>query len=336
MATEISPAPVPPAGLTDDTMVFFDGAFMPLRQATVSVATHALHYGTGCFEGLRGYWCDDQQEMYVLRLEEHVARFFRSCAMLRLVPPFTQAEFGEIILESVRMNGYRCDVYIRPLGFKSSPTIKLTLSALDDSFAVYAFPFGHYVHREGGLHVTVSAWRRIDDNAIPTRAKVTGGYVNSSLATDAAFALGYDEALLLNQNGSLSEASSANVFLVRGTTLVTPDLSESILEGITRDAVLTLAREELGLRVEERPVGRGEIYVADEMFLTGTGVQIGAVTQVDGRPVGAGIPGPVTTRLEELYGMAVRGRLARYASWCTPVYTGGQREDDDREGRERG
>jgi len=306
--------------LTADTIVFFNGEFMPLHRATVSVATHALHYGTGCFEGIRGYWSDEREELYVLKLEEHVERFFRSCSVLRIRPPFSRAELSDVILEVVRRNGYTSDVYVRPIAFKSSETIKLTLSPLEDSFAVYAFPFGHYVHREGGLRVCLSPWQRIDDNAIPVRAKVTGGYVNASLASDDAAQAGFDEALLLSPGGTVSEASSSNIFLVRNGTLITPPLSDNILEGITREAVIELARRELGIPVEERSIGRSELYVADEVFLTGTGVQIGPVSTIDGRPVGTGLPGPVTTRLQTLYADAVRNRSPACAGWCTPVY----------------
>lgn len=307
-------------GLTDDSIVYFDGAFMPLREATVSVATHALHYGTGCFEGVRAYWSEEHEELYVLKLAEHVDRFFRSCTVLRIRPPFSREELAGIVLDVLRKNGFRSNVYIRPIAFKSTRTIKLTLSSLDDSFAVFAFPFGHYAHREGGLRAGFSAWRRIEDNTIPARAKVTGSYINAALASDDAARAGYDEALLLNQDGTLSEASSANVFLVRNGRVITPGVSENILEGITRDAVITLAREELGLPVEEREVGRTEVYVADELFLTGTGVQIEPVVEVDGRTIGAGIPGQVTTRIAALYAAAVRHHLPGYTHWCTPVY----------------
>jgi branched-chain amino acid aminotransferase len=305
---------------TDDAIVYFDGAFMPLQQATVSVATHALHYGTGCFEGIRGYWDDTREELYVLKLPEHVDRFFRSCGVLRIRPPFTRAEMCDLVRMVLQRNGYRSDVYIRPIAFKSTQTIKLTLSSLHDSFAIYAFPFGHYAHREGGLRVCFSSWRRIDDNAIPTRAKVTGSYVNACLASDDATQAGYDEALMVSSDGTLSEASSANVFLVRGGRLVTPTLADNILEGITREAVITLAREELGLPVEERPVGRTEVYVADEVFLSGTGVQIEPVVSVDGRPIGSGLPGPITTRLQGVYAAAVRNRMPAYSHWCTETY----------------
>ena len=303
-----------------DPIVYFDGALLPLSRATVSVAAHALHYGTGCFEGIRAYWNDDREELYVLKLDEHIDRFFRSCSVLRIKPPFSRSEMHELVLEVLQRNGFTSDVYIRPIAFKSSQTIKLTLTGLDDCFAIYAFPFGYYAHRDEGLRVCLSPWRRIDDNAIPARAKVTGSYVNASLASDDAVQAGYDEALMLSQSGALSEASSSNVFLLRRARLITPPVSENILEGITRDAVMTLAREQLGLQVEERTVGRTEVYVADEMFLSGTGVQIEPVVSVDGRPIGSGAPGPITTRLQRIYADAVRNRTPAYSSWCTAVY----------------
>ena len=313
-------AHTPPNALTDDSVVYFDGRFMPLGEATISVATHALHYGTGCFEGIRGYWSEEHEELFLLKLPEHVDRFFRSCAVLRIRPPFDREEMCEIVLRVARQNGYRADVYIRPIAFKSSRTIKLTLSALADSFAVFSFQMGFYAHRDGGLRVCVSPWQRINDNAIPTRAKVTGSYVNASLASDDAARQGFDEALLLSSNGTISEASSANVFLVRGGKLVTPPLSEDILEGITRDAVIALAQDELGLKVEERAVGRTEVYLADELFLSGTGVQIEPIVEVDGRSIGTGNPGAITTRLQEIYAAAVHRQLPEYADWCTAVY----------------
>ena len=316
------PAALRPQAGADNPIVYFDGKLLPQDQATVSIATHALHYGTGCFEGIRAYWNEGNAELYILKLAEHVDRFFRSCRVLRIRPPFSQDELCDLVVEVLRQNGYRSDVYIRPIAFKSTQTIKLTLSGLADSFAVFAFPFGHYAHREGGLRVGFSAWRRIDDNAIPTRAKVTGSYVNASLASDDAQLAGYDDALMLNEDGSLSEASSANVFLVRGGQLITPTVYDNILEGITRQAVTTLAGNELGLEVVERSVARTEVYVADEVFLTGTGVQIEPVVEVDGRPIGTGAPGPVTTRLAEVYADAVRHRTRAYHSWCTPVYGG--------------
>jgi branched-chain amino acid aminotransferase len=320
MATETRAVSGGSKTTAESPVVYFNGAFLPQEQATVGVGAHALHYGSGCFEGIRAYWDDTREELNVLKLDEHIDRFFRSCGVLRIYPPFDRAEMHDLVVELLRRNRFRCDVYIRPIAFKSAQNIKLKLDGLEESFAILAFPFGYYAHREGGLLVCLSPWRRIDDNAIPARAKVTGSYVNACLASDDAAQAGYDEALLLNQSGTLSEASSSNVFLVRWNRLITPPASENILEGITRDAVMTLARRELGMEVDERPVGRTEIYVADEVFLCGTGVQVEPVARVDGRPIGSGVPGPVTTRLQALYAAAVHNRLPAYSSWCTPVY----------------
>jgi branched-chain amino acid aminotransferase len=313
-----------PRAIQHDSIVYFDGAFVPLHEATINVATHALHYGTGVFEGIRGYWSAEHEELYVLKLPEHVDRFFRSCGVVRISPPFTRAEMCDALLEMLRRNGYRQDVYIRPLGFKATETIRLTLTGLRDSFSIFAFPFGLYVHRENGLNVCVSGWRRIDDNTIPARAKICGSYVNAALASDDAVRAGFDEALMLTQTGTLAEASSANLFLLRHGRLVTPPPSENILEGITREAVMQLARQELGVETDERVIGRTEVYVADEAFLTGTGVQIEPIASVDGRPVGTGEPGPIVTQLQKLYADAARNRLAQYAGWCTPVYGEGK------------
>jgi branched-chain amino acid aminotransferase len=321
-STDIQHTMPAPRATQQDSTVYFNGAFMPLHEATMSVATHALHYGTGVFEGLRGYWSEEHEELYVLKLPEHVDRFFRSCSVIRIQPPFSRVEMCEAVLEMLRRNGFRQDVYIRPLAFKSTETIRLTLSSLQDSFTIYAFPFGLYVHRENGLNVCVSGWRRIDDNTIPARAKIAGSYVNAALASDDAVRAGFDEALMLTQAGTLAEASSANLFLVRNGRLITPPPSENILEGITREAVMELARQELGIETDERVIGRTEIYVADEAFLTGTGVQIEPIANVDGRPVGTGEPGPIVSRLQKIYADAVRNRLAHYHEWCTPVYGG--------------
>jgi branched-chain amino acid aminotransferase len=308
----------PPA--TDSPIVYFNGTFMPQEQATVPIATHGLHYGTGCFEGIRAYWNPDREELYVLKLAEHVDRFFRSCGVIKVRPSFSREEMAEIVVELLRRNRYTSDVYIRPIAFKSTETIKLTLTSLADSFAIFAMPFGHYVHREGGLRACLSSWRRIDDNAIPARAKITGSYVNAALASDEATRLGVDEALMLTHEGNLAEASSANVFLVRHGRLITPGVSENILEGITREALMLMARQDLGLEVEERTVGRTEVYVADELFLCGTGVGLEPVVEVDGRTIGSGGLGPITARLQNVYAATVHGYTAAYASWCTPVY----------------
>jgi branched-chain amino acid aminotransferase len=317
-ATEDS-VPLDPWSLEGST-VFFNGRLCAMRDAKVSVAAPALNYGTGCFEGIRAYWSADAGQLYVLKLREHFERFAGSCRMLKIGLPRSVEELCDVTLELLRRNGYREDVYIRPLAFKGGASIKLGLSGVPDELAIFTFPFGNYVDISAGLSVQVSSWRRISDNAIPARSKVTGAYINSALAVDDAHEAGFDEAIFLTADGHVSEGSSCNVFLVRGGRLITPPVTADILEGITRLAVMEVARDTLGLDVEERDVDRSELYVADEVFFCGTGVQVSPVTRVDGRAVGAGRPGEITTRLQAAYFDAVRGRDPRYSSWLTPVY----------------
>ncbi len=304
----------------EDSLCYFDGAIRPMRDAKVSVAAPALNYGTGCFEGIRAYWNAEQEQLYVLKLREHFDRMAQSCRMLKIAMPLPVEELCEVTLEILRRNEYREDVYIRPLAFKGGASIKLALTGVPDEFAIFTFPFGNYVDITAGLSVCVSSWRRINDNAIPARSKVTGAYINSALAVDDAHDAGFDEAIFLTADGHVSEGSSCNVFLIRGGTLVTPPVTSDILEGITRDAVMQVAREALGLGVVEREVDRSELYVAEEVFFCGTGVQVSPVTKVDGRAVGTGQPGEITLRLQEAYFRAVRGQDERYRQWLTGVY----------------
>ncbi len=304
----------------EDSLVFFNGRICPMREATVSVAAPALNYGTGCFEGIRAYWNPDAGQLYALKLREHYERFTQSCRMLKIDLPHSVDELCDVTLEILRRNEYREDVYIRPLAFKGGASIKLRLRGVPDEFAIFTFPFGNYVDITAGLSVQVSSWRRISDNAIPARSKVTGAYINSALAVDDALEAGFDEAIFLTADGHVSEGSSCNVFLVRDGKLITPPVTADILEGITRLAVMQVARDTLGLEVVERDVDRTELYVADEIFFCGTGVQVSPVTKVDGRAVGIGRPGDLTTRLQQAYFEAARGSDPRYADWLTPVY----------------
>jgi branched-chain amino acid aminotransferase len=309
-----------PSPLTEiqEGVAFFGGRIVPLAEATVSVATHALHYGTGCFEGIRAYWNETEQQLYVLRMEDHYRRFLASCGMVRIACPYDVAALEGHTLELLREGAFRQDVYIRPLAFKASRVIKVGLGGLRDELAILAVPMGNYVDVDG-LRVMVSAWQRVSDNAIPARSKLTGSYINIALAVDDAREKGYDEALLVSADGHLAEGSGSNVFLVRRGQLITPSVTDDILEGITRDLVLELARD-LELPVIERSVDRSELYVADEVFLTGTGAQVAPVTHIDGRAVGDGRVGPVTARLQDAFFRAVRGQDDRYRDWLTPVY----------------
>lgn len=299
---------------------FFKGQFVPIEEAKISIQTHAFNYGTGCFEGIRAYWNQEHGQLYVFRLREHYERLLRSCRILHIHLPYTVEELCEITLELLRRESYREDAYIRPLAYKADEIIGVRLHGLTDEFALFAVPFGRYIEKEEGAHVCFSSWQRVDDNSVPARAKITGAYVNSAFAKTDALLGGYDEALVLTQSGHISEGSAENFFMVRNGFLITPPVTANILEGITRETVIILAREEMGLQTIEREIDRSELYICDEAFFTGTGVQIAAITQVEHRPIGSGVIGPVVTRLRELYFDVVRARNLKYRHWCSPVY----------------
>jgi len=296
-----------------------DGRFVPVEDARISIATHAFNYGTACFEGIRGYWNAEHEQVYVVRLVEHLQRMTTSARILRITLPGEPQELAEVALELIRRGGYREDVYIRPIAYKATQAIRVGLLGLQDAFCCFTAPMGAYHDIEHGLSVTVSGWRRIDDNAIPARAKVTGGYINAALAIADAQDAGFDEAIMLTADGHVSEGSSCNLFLVMDGALVTPAVSDDILVGITRRSVLELA-DELGIRAVERTVDRTELFAADEIFLCGTGVQVAPVTSVDGRKVGDGKLGEVTRSLQGRYLAAVHGEVDEYRHWLTAVY----------------
>jgi len=301
---------------------FFGGNIVPIERAKVSIMTHAFNYGTGCFEGIRAYWNEAEEQLYLFRMREHYERMHRSARILHMGIPHSAEEMGEITVELLRKEGYRQDTYIRPLAYKADELVGVRLHDLHDGFAIFAVPFGRYIENEEGARVCISSWRRIDDNAVPARAKITGAYINSALAKTEAVLSGFDEALVLTQTGHISEGSAENFFMMREGLLITPPVTSNILEGITRATIMELAREELGMETVERSIDRSEIYIAEEAFFCGTGVQIAAIVEVEHRPVGDGRIGPVVKRLRELYFSVVRGDVARYRHWCTPVYAG--------------
>ena len=305
---------------TDTAIAFFNGEFIPLRDAKVSVLTHALNYGTGVFEGVRAYWNAEREQLFALHLVEHYRRLHRSCKIMRLDVPYSPERLVEITLELLRRNDFREDAYVRPLAFKSDEVIGVRLHDLHTAFTMIAVPFGTYIDIDGGISCGVSSWRRVDDNAIPARAKITGSYVNAALAKTEAQEAGYDEAIVLTNDGHVSEGSAENLFIVRGGTLITPPVSDNILEGIVRQSVMRIATD-LEIPVDVRAIARTELYIADELFLCGTGAQLSPVTSVDHRPVGDGKVGSITARLAAVYFAAVHGNDDRYTEWVTPVYT---------------
>ncbi len=299
---------------------YFQGEIVPYAEAKIGLLTHAFNYGTAAFGGVRGYWNDEQHQLYVFRPLDHFERLLNSAKLLCADHSFTKEQLRDIALELLREEGLREDCYLRPLLYKADEIIGVKLHDLTDEFAMVAVPFRKYVERDDQAHVTFSSWRRIDDNAIPARGKITGAYVSTAFVKTDALRAGFDEALVLNEAGHLAEGSAENAFMVRSGRLITPPITENILEGITRRTVIKLAREELGLEVLERPIDRTEVYLADEFFLVGTAAQITAVTKVDFRRIGSGQMGPVTSKLRGLYDDLVRGKLPAYSAWTEPVY----------------
>ena len=312
--------------MTDSTgggrISYFGGDFVPHEQARVPITSHVVNYGTGCFEGIRAYWNAADDQLYVTLLGEHIDRLLRSARILNLDYIGTRDELCEMVLELLRRNGFRENCYVRPMIYKSEETIKVTLAGLRTDLAAYCMPMGDYLDIDRGLRLTVSSWQRIDDNAIPARAKVIGSYVNAALASDDARRKGFDEALMLTGDGHLAEASSCNVFMVAGDQVLTTESTDDILVGITRGVVLELARE-MGMSVNESRVDRSQLLAADEVFLVGTGVQVAPVTEVDGRMIGSGKPGDATMALQRRYLEVVRGEVAEHPEWRTPVYEKG-------------
>jgi len=302
-----------------EAIVHFDGDFRAYAECHIGPMTHALHYGTGCFEGIRAYWSEAQGRLLVFRGPEHFARLRQSARILQMTVPMEPDAMLALTVELLRRNRFETDAYIRPLVYKAGEEIGVRLGGVRDGFLVYAAPFGDYVDIRNGLRCMVSSWRRIDDCMAPARAKITGSYVNAALAKSEALDNGFDEAIMLGADGHVSEGSAENLFLVRSGTLVTPAVTDNILEGITRATVLQLWSEDLGLPVQERPVDRSELYTADEVFLCGTGAQVSPVVEVDRRPVGDGRIGPYVTRLQSLYFDVVRGKVEKYREWVTPV-----------------
>jgi branched-chain amino acid aminotransferase len=299
---------------------YFKGKIVPYSEAKVGVLTHALNYGTAAFGGIRAYWNGELGQLFIFRAQDHYRRFLNSCKLLCMKLDQTPESLTQITVDLLRTENYQCDIYIRPLCYKSDESIGVKLHGINEELSICSLPFDRYIADDTNAHVTISSWRRVDDNIIPARGKISGAYANSAFIKTDAVQAGFDDALVLTQEGHISEGSAMNFFMVRDGLLVTPPITENILEGITRRTIIELAREELKLPVVERTVDRTEVYLCDELFLTGTAAQVTAVTRVDHRLVGDGKMGPITARLYSLYQDILRGRVTRYLRWLTPVY----------------
>ncbi|MHB8626536.1 MAG: branched-chain amino acid transaminase [Aggregatilineales bacterium] len=306
--------------MSNPHFAFFEGQIVPIEQAKISVMTHALHYGTAAFAGLRGYWNNDEQQLFIFRPLDHFVRLLNSAKLLLMNFSYTPEQITQILVDLLRREDYHEDVYIRPLIYKSSAGIGVRLHDLDNELTMFAMPHGDYLGRVDNIRVCVSSWRRVDDNAIPARGKLAGAYVNSALVKTDAVLNGYDEALVLTQDGHVAEGSAENFFILRNGTAITPPITSNILEGITRRTVITLLTEALGVPVLERDIDRSELYIADEAFFCGTGVQIAAISEIDRRPVANGKTGEITGQLRALFADVVRGKVPAYRHLVYPVY----------------
>ena len=300
---------------------YFKKEIVPLSEAKIGIMTHAFNYGTGVFEGIRGNWNEDDEQVYVFRVREHFDRLRKSCKIMQIDFQYETEELVSLVTKLVEMSDYHEDVYLRPLAYKSGEVLGVRLHDLEDDFLIFIAPFGPYLDIEKGARCQTSSWRRVADTGIPARAKITGIYANSALAKTEAQLNGFDEAIMLDERGHISEGSGENIFVVIDGRIITPPPSSDILVGITRDTAMTLARDELGLEVVEREIDRTELYTADECFMTGTAAHVTPVVELDRRTIGDGKMGPVTADLVKLYFEIITGKNAKYADWCTPCYS---------------
>jgi branched-chain amino acid aminotransferase len=298
---------------------FFEGKIIPLGDAKINIATHGFLYGTAVFSGMRAYWNEEKKRLFVFRPFDHYHRLLNSARMMSMEIPYDEESLIQLTLDVLQADDWKQDIYLRPTIYKSDMGIGVRLHDLKDEFCMFVMAFEKYVKNDSNAHLTFSSWRRIDDNAIPARGKVAGAYANSALIKTDANRAGFDEAIVLDQNGHVSEGSAMNIFMVRDGVLCTPPITDNILEGITRRSIIELAHNELGLQVMERSIDRTEVFVAEEMFMTGTAAQVVAVTKIDHRPVGTGSMGPITAKLRELFDQVVHAKNPKYKQWNLEV-----------------
>lgn len=301
---------------------YFQGQVVPIEDAKVSVMTHALHYGTGVFAGMRAYWNEEEEQLFMYRPNDHFERLLQSATLMRMNLGHTVESLKDALTQLLRAEAFRENCYIRPLAYKSEERLGISLHDVADDLTIFAMPVGQFVVRsdDEGIHLCISGWKRVDDNMIPARGKVTGAYANSTLAKSDAMLAGFDDALILSEDGHISEASGANVFIVRKGVAITPPIYSNVLEGITRRSVIQWMQDDLNIEVQERDIDRTEVYLAEEIFLCGTGAQIAPVSRIDHRVIGTGKIGSITRRVRDHYYQVVTGRSEKYRSWVEPVY----------------
>lgn len=300
--------------------VYMNGNYVEKEKATIPVMTHGFLYGTSIFEGIRAYYNEEEKQLYAFRVPEHFQRLTKSAKIMHMVPTNTIEEYCGIVKTLLKKNNYHQNTYLRPTHYKSAERVGTSFLNNPDSFLIFTVPMEDYIDTSKGLKVCVSNWRRTSDNAIPPRAKVGGAYANCALVSTDARLAGFDDAITLSEDGTVTEGSAMNLFLVMDGKLVTPLATDNILQGITRDTVITLAKEVMGLEVETRVIDRTELYLADEAFFCGTGAQVSPITSIDHRNLGDGKVGPISSELQKLYFDVVKGRVPQYKKWCMPIY----------------
>lgn len=299
---------------------FFEDKIVPIEDAKVSVMTQGLNYGTGVFAGMRAYWNNDEEQLFVYRPLDHFTRFLQSCSLMRIGLKYTPTELREILSELIRTEDFHENIYIRPLAYKAGEGIGVRLHDSRNGFTIFTQPLGREIEKRDGAHVCFSAWRRVDDNSIPARGKVAGAYANSALANSDAVLAGYDDAIMLNQDGHVSEMTTANFFIIRNGVVLTPPVNANVLEGIVRRSLIQLLQDEMGIEVVERNIDRTEVLIADEAFMCGTGAQIIPIVKIEHRAIGSGKIGTITDQLRNLFFEVVTGRVPKYRDWVSPVY----------------
>jgi branched-chain amino acid aminotransferase len=295
---------------------YFKKKYILLEDAKIGIMTNFAHYGTGVFEGIRGNWNEKDKQIYLFRLKEHYERLMNGCRVMNIALPYNVDDLCQLTVKLTAKCNFKEDVYVRPLAYKSSEAMGVRLHNLDNDFFAFVFPWGRYLDTDRA-RCSVSSWR------FPTevpRAKLTGLYVTNALAKTEAVENGFDEAIMLTPSGYVAEGSGENIFLLIEGKLVTPPATDGVLVGITRNTVMKLAKNELGIETIERHVNRLELYNAEEIFMTGTAAHITPISEIDRRKIADGEIGKVTSKLQKLYADVILGKNKKYSDWCTPVY----------------
>lgn len=306
--------------MTEQEYFYIDGEYVKSQDATIPVLNHSFLYGTCVFEGIRAYYNKEENQLYAFRMKEHFERLLNSGKIMRMYTDKSVDELCEIAKETFKRSNYHCDAYMRPQIYKKAQSVCPSVLGMPDGLMMLTLKLGDYCDLEKGLRVCVSSWKRSDDNAIPPRAKISGCYANTALIVSDAKAMGFDDAIVLGPDGHVTEGSAMNLFLVQNGKLVTSNITDNILIGVTRNTVIELAKNELGIETVERPIDRTELYISDEAFYCGTGAQISPITEIDNRPVGDGKVGEIAKKIQALYFDTVKGKVEKYKKWCTPIY----------------